>query len=893
MPERFEDDVTQPAVTRRDDEAQAPESRRPTPRLVAPSTPRTDGASSRPRTVRFEPGALIAGRYRLVALLGKGGMGEVYRAEDLTLDQPVALKFLPEGAAADGPQLAMFHNELRVARQVSHKNVCRLYDLGEAEGRRFLTMEYVDGEDLASLLRRIGRIPQDKAIEMARQLCAGLAAAHAQGVLHRDLKPANVMIDGEGNVRLTDFGIAVAASDANATLAGTPQYMAPEQLKGSPASVATDIYALGLVLFELFTGKRAHSAKSIADIQAFHETGQIATPTTVVKDLDPAVERTVMRCLDRDPARRPHNALVVAAGLPGHDPIAAALAAGETPSPDLLSAAAETGAMPSRHVLAMATAFVLTLALFLGISRDYSVTGKIALPKPPAVMLDRADRLFEELGFDQAAQDRAYGTYIWNGYESWALRTFPDWRSQNHLRHENPEPILLWYRRSPRALAPLGTAVTQSDPPLSLAGMLSAWFEMGGGLIEFAAVPPAYDATQPRGAESPNWAPLFAAANLSMDDMKPAEPQWTPRQFADHRAAWVGNYARRTDIPIRVEAASYRGQPIAFRVIGPWNEPENVARASQQTLLQSVGRLMASVLLLGFLIGAIVVARYNIRQQRADYRGARRLAFVVIYCAVIVWLGSPHGSSLQSEIGLFGRNLAYYALYGAAIWAAYVAIEPFARRYWPDGLLGWSRLFAGHIRDTRVGGDVLRGLAMAALSLVLTLAYRMQFFVRGQNAQLFGREVESLAHPMLVLGSWAESAMDGLFAGMAAALVFVLARQVLRRDLFASLAAVLLLSLVGNNGGLIGGPWPQAIMIVLRSALTVYITVRFGLLVLTVAATIGAVVSVVPMTLDPGAWYSTPALITLGAVLALLWFAINTARSGQPLFSEASPPSRV
>src|SRR5947208_6463314 len=128
---------------------------------------------------RLAPGSIVAGRYRLVAMLGRGGMGEVYRADDLTLAQPVALKFLPAGVAADDSRLAQFHNELRVARQVSHKNVVRLYDLGVADGRRFLTMEYVDGEDLASLLRRIGRIPQDKAVELARQLCASLAASHA------------------------------------------------------------------------------------------------------------------------------------------------------------------------------------------------------------------------------------------------------------------------------------------------------------------------------------------------------------------------------------------------------------------------------------------------------------------------------------------------------------------------------------------------------------------------------------------------------------------------------------------------------------------------------------------------------------------------------------------
>src|SRR5262245_32092092 len=160
----------------------------------APPTEALSGTSAPPVTLsRFLPGTLVAGRYRIVGLLGTGGMGEVYRADDVKLGQPVALKFLPPGFDADPDRLQRLLHEVRTARQVSHPNVCRVYDVGEADGQHFLTMEYVDGEDLASLLRRIGHVPKDKAIQIARQLCAGLAAAHEAGILHRDLKPANVM----------------------------------------------------------------------------------------------------------------------------------------------------------------------------------------------------------------------------------------------------------------------------------------------------------------------------------------------------------------------------------------------------------------------------------------------------------------------------------------------------------------------------------------------------------------------------------------------------------------------------------------------------------------------------------------------------------------------------
>src|SRR5262245_32863721 len=163
--------------------------RSPSPARSGSFSREASSSGGRMRGERFAPGFVLAGRYRIAGVLGRGGMGEVYRADDLMLEQTVALKFLPEALSGDEERLVRLLDEVRLTRQVSHPNVCRVYDAGTADSLRFLTMEFVDGEDLATLLRRIGRLPQDKAVEVARQICAGLSAAHERGVLHRDLKP--------------------------------------------------------------------------------------------------------------------------------------------------------------------------------------------------------------------------------------------------------------------------------------------------------------------------------------------------------------------------------------------------------------------------------------------------------------------------------------------------------------------------------------------------------------------------------------------------------------------------------------------------------------------------------------------------------------------------------
>ncbi len=265
---------------------------------ITPFSPDSGAASG---TVRFVPGYVLAGRYRMIARLGKGGMGEVWRADDLVLGTPVALKLI---YSADPEGRKSILNEARLARQITHPAVCRVFDVGESEGEVFYSMELIAGEDLATLLRRLGRLPSEKVIDIGLQLCDGLAAAHGQGILHRDLKPANVLIDEDGFVRITDFGIAVPREGSGQQqVIGTPGYMAPEQLGTAiPLSERTDIYALGLILYELLVGRQAFESR-------FEVQRQPPKPSAVIADVDPQLERAIVRAIAHDPRDRPASVL--------------------------------------------------------------------------------------------------------------------------------------------------------------------------------------------------------------------------------------------------------------------------------------------------------------------------------------------------------------------------------------------------------------------------------------------------------------------------------------------------------------------------------------------------------------------------------------------------------
>ena len=228
--------------------------------LGGEGTPRFSGTRTLETSRQtMERGIVFAGRYEIIEALGIGGMGEVYRVEDKKVGQEIALKLIKPEIAADLKNIERFRHEMKFARMISHRNVCRMFDLGEDKGTYFITMEYVAGEDLKSFIRRAAPLSPARALAIVRQTAEGLAEAHRLGVIHRDLKPGNVMIDREGNVRIMDFGIArsLAAREITGvgTVIGTPEYMSPEQVEGKDADHRSDLYSLGIIMFEMLTGQ--------------------------------------------------------------------------------------------------------------------------------------------------------------------------------------------------------------------------------------------------------------------------------------------------------------------------------------------------------------------------------------------------------------------------------------------------------------------------------------------------------------------------------------------------------------------------------------------------------------------------------------------------------------
>jgi serine/threonine-protein kinase len=861
---------------------------------AGPARRKSPAGASRPTAsfdsidnARFTPGTTLAGRYRIVSLLGRGGMGEVYRADDLKLGQPVALKFLPETLSADGAALARFHREVRVARQVSHRNVCRVYDIGEIDGQHFLSMELIKGEELASLLRRIGRLPADKAVEISRQLCAGLAAAHDNNVLHRDLKPANVMIDADGNVRVTDFGLAGLAEEIHKdeVRAGTPAYMAPEQLSGEEVSVKSDIYSLGLVLYEVFTGRRAFEAATLDELLRLRKNETLpSTPSSIVKEIDPVVERVILRCLEKDPKNRPQSALQVAAALPGGDPLAAALAAGETPSPEMVAAAPKAGALrPAIAISLLASFFVLfVLACFLADS--VTLFSLAPLNKSPEVLQERAREVAKRLGYTDAPTDSEYGMYPDRSYLEYVAENDQSRTRWDKLKTGHPPAFYFWYRQSPRYLHATGVESVSADrPPEIVSGMVRVLLDTQGQLRLFSAVPPQREEPAGPGQSSPapDWSALFAEAGFSEANFQKVEPTWVPQHPFDARAAWDGTYPERPEIKIHVEAAAYRGKPVYFEVINPWDQPARQVERQENSSDRVISLVLITIALVT-IVGSILLAFRNLRLGRGDRRGAFRLALFVFSLQMLFYLLDAHHVWTLDEFDLLIEHMKSALFQAAFLWLLYVALEPYVRRRWPDIIIGWTRLLAGDLRDPLVGRDMLIGTVMGAALIINNFLVDLVPKWAGMapnEPYINGQAMLGMRHFMPGFSRLFTSSLFLTFVLLFLLLLFFI---VLRRKWLAAVATWVILAslliLARREAPMVGRLFGLTGALILVAGLY-----RYGLLAAITGGFIFHSWVFFPITAKLSAWWAADFIPVLIIYAALAVYAFHTSLAGQSL----------
>jgi len=848
---------------------------------AAPSAGNT--GVTRTRDQLFDTGEVLLDRYRIESLLGVGGMGSVYLAEDRLLKQKVALKFMNDAFSRAPGALDLLLNEVRVARRVSHPNVCRVHDVGEVDGRSFISMEYVDGENLTSLLNRIGRMAGTKAHQIARQLCAGLFAAHEQGVLHRDLKPANVMVDGKGNVRITDFGIAAAVETIteHEPITGTPGYMAPELFQGNSASVASDIYALGLVLYELYTGEQAVHADSIAEFVQKHGEDPVP-PAEHAPHLESRVERIILDCLASDPRQRPASAMAVLRALPGGDPLAESLAAGRTPSPELIASAGATGSVPVRKVAALILAILLGLTGVILLDQDVKLVLRAYLPDSPEILTNRARDILRQAGFDTTDVRSAAGFEEVAGYMNAIEQTRPtlgDW--EECLACRRGGPLEFWYRQVPMTdrLEPrdMRGRVRFDDPTATSPGAVRVRLDPAGNLRALQSIPVPQAAGDTVTGDV-DWDMMFGAAGLELDAFHSANPSKVPLHFADERVAWTGTSPDVPQQALRIEAAAYAGRPVMFDVF-----ENGVDGADQPNVAAGSWRLLLHVALI---VAAAILALRSVRSRRSDNRGAVRLALVVFAMVMaFTLLSGDHGGDWGGVGALVMKGMTHGIAVAILLAVYYLAVETTARRVLPQTLIGWERALSGRAGDPLVGHDLLMGLVLGVL---MTLLMSLGRLVPGWFGDV---APEPLFHPITgivlkgtlpALGAMVELCVDFARESFKVFVTLVLARILVKDIRLAALLTIITWTIVWiepieSAQTIVGvvGPWVGTAVFVATFTLTL---IKHGLLTMVIGFITFATLLAFPLTLDLGNWMSSSSLLAIGVLGVTMLYGVITAR---------------
>jgi serine/threonine-protein kinase len=825
---------------------------------------------------RFRAGLRIADRYVIVARLGRGGMGEVYQVEDEALGQTVALKFLPEERTDETAWTERLKQEVTLARSVSHPHVCRVHDYQEADGYAFLVMEFAAGGSLVTQarLRPSGRFAPEDVNAYARQLCDGLSAVHDAGLLHRDLKPGNVLLDERGRVKLADFGLAAVAERVRSGEAdhGTWQFMAPEQLDGGGPTVRSDLYALGLILYELLTGQRPYRASNRAELRQKQRTPP-PRPSDLVPGVDPLFDRAILWCLERDPQRRPGSAREVRDALP---PLAPAKTRDEGGS----------GVLRPRVALALLVAVLVGLLVHAALADATMAFRQL----PPA----RDPNWLRGHSADLARSFSGVAGVTENSGFEWDLDLVKD---ASHKRPSawHPEPdarsplVYFWYRCGPVYLAP-ANRVTPTDPPLATPGMQCLLLDLEGRLIEYHAVPdrvPRATGERTREQWRTEWeVRLLRAAQLDPSRFQRSTAERRPPVFADD---WwgleeVGGTGK------QVLIALCDARPVYFRVGEPFadgalrpdrTEGENVEVQAQRRL--SSGQF-GVVLVIVMILGSIPVAYRNWRLGRADLTGAVWVVVLFAGPAMISWvLVTDHVGSLHAERLLLMNVLGVTAFWSAGGFVCYLTVEPFMRRRWPERLSSWNRVLGGRLLDPLVGRDVLIGVLAGVVSTLILKAL----------AAVLGRyflvaPVYDPFTPNVPFGFAFFLFSYALVRTTAMFVLLLLLGLLLRSERLVLLVLVPVLAYFGGST-LVTFPrdsWVAWAGMALYAWVGAIAAIRFGWVALLVAVFCGSVLTIWPVTFGPHAWYAGATLTAAVTILALAGYGFRVSLGGQRLLPD-------
>jgi serine/threonine-protein kinase len=653
--------------------------------------------------------------------------------------------------------------------------------------------------------------------------------------------------------------------------------MAPEQLEGKAATVQSDLYALGRVIYEIFTGRRARSGHTIPDLRREHTT-DITTPSSVVRDIEPAVERIILSCLDSDPSRRPRSARQVFEALPGGDALAAAVAAGETPSPRLVASAGIEGTLSPAAAWGWVGAIVVLLACVLGITADWRIMSKIPFEKPPEVLEQNAIAIGRAIGI-APERYRVRGFEAQGPYLAWLAEHDRSQQRFEHLR-TGPPAVVFTLRESATPLTTFSdnTKASRDDPPLR-EGMATIEVDTNGRLFGLAAPP-----SRHTNAARADWNKILRLAGFDAATLTKTSPRIVPPFFADERVAWDGFWPDDRAKPAHIEAAAAGGVPVFFKITGPWNDDTSAVR--HQPFATPSLAIFLTILLSSLTIVTIALAWRNARTRRGDRSGALRIAFAVfaIECCASL-LAADHRAVFGHERGIIIGTIRMALVWAVTFYFLYIALEPYVRRRWPERLIAWSRLIAGNIRDPLVGRDLLIGIAagLAHVTLASATSWVPSHFGWAAPVAPHSTNLHTLLGVRFALSEIASASSGGIVMGLALVVLLVILAIVLRRRSFAAVALYLLQITAYTFAS--GGNRYIILSAIFIAAIWTVVIVRVGLLAIVTAQTIFAVAFTLPISVDFSARYLPSAIAPVIAIAILTAVAFRIAIGNQPMWS--------